>query len=66
MISTCVGFHSTLTNPPQAHDTHSAVGQLVSTQPQSSPCAPPPTDGKYGEKKRDRTTGKDREREVVM
>lgn len=41
-----------LTNPPQAQDTHSAVGQLVSTQPQSSPCAPATTGTREGEKER--------------
>lgn len=35
-----------LTDPPQAQDTHCAVSQLMSTQPQSSPCAPATAVGK--------------------
>ena len=44
-----------LTNPPQTHDTHSAVGQFISTQPQSSPCAPSSSKQFKTQYKQDRT-----------
>lgn len=33
-----------LTDPSETQNTHGAVGQLISTQPQSSPRAPATTD----------------------